>query len=262
MRAEISMSSEPFTIEPSPKRIRAVIDGKTVADSTATLLLIEGYAPVHYFPPADVRADLLRPSGRRAEVPGRGSAVWWSIEAGDNRRADAAWSFAAPSQAAETIKDHIAFDWDKVDQWLEEDEEIFGHPRDPHHRVDIRTSGRRVEIGFAGETIASTRRGLFLFETGLPPRYYIPPEDVRTELLSISSTTSICPYKGTASYWHLRAGDGAIDDAVWAYLNPLPDCRRIEGHFCFYPEKVDRIDVERPALAAAVAREIFAGATV
>ena len=204
---------------------------------------------MHYFPRQDVRTDLLHPTGRQAHVVGRGDAAWWSIEAGGRRHADAAWSFADPEHGAERIRDHVAFDWDKVDHWLEEDEEIFGHPRDPHHRVDVRPSSRLVEIGFAGTTIASTRRGLFLFETGLPPRHYIPPEDVRIDLLTPSRTTSICPYKGTASYWHLRVSGRAVDDALWAYLDPLPECPRIRGYFCFYAEKVDRMEVERPGSA-------------
>jgi uncharacterized protein (DUF427 family) len=95
-----------------------------------------------------------------------------------------------------------------------------------------------------GAMIARTRRALFLFETGLPTRYYIPPEDVHTEYLLPSRKTTACPYKGQASYWSVRVGDRIEEDAVWAYLAPLPECPRIKGHYCFYPEKVDRLEVE------------------
>src|SRR5690606_17797437 len=97
--------------------------------------------------------------------------------------------------------------------------------------------------------------GLFLFETGLPPRYYIPPQDVRSDLLAPSPTTSICPYKGTASYWSIDLGGGRIaPDAVWAYADPLPDAPPIRGYFCFYPEKVERLTVAGiPHLAASAA---------
>jgi uncharacterized protein (DUF427 family) len=252
------MEAQRIKIEPSPKRIRAMVGGETVADSIATLLLIEGYLPVHYFPREDVRTDLLHPAGKRTHEPGRGEASWWSVEIDDLLRADAAWSFPHPDDVAELIQDHVAFDWDKVDRWFEEDEEIFGHPRDPHHRVDVRPSSRTVEVGFGGETIASTRRGMFLFETGMPPRYYIPLEDVRANLLAPSSTSTICPYKGTASYWHLRVGGRAVDDAVWAYLDPLSDCPRIKGYLCFDPEKVDRLEVDLPRIANRTIEDVLA----
>ncbi|MCW6528923.1 DUF427 domain-containing protein [Sphingomonas sp. MMSM20] len=240
------MTDPHFTIEPSAKRVRATIGDIVLADSIATWLLIEGYAPVYYFPRDDVRTDLLRSSGRRTDSAGRGTADWWSVETPASVRDDVAWCFAQPEPDAELLADHIAFDWDKIDHWFEEDEEIFGHPRDPHHRVDVRASSRRVDVSLAGETIASTTHGLFLFETGLPPRCYIPPEDVRSDLLSPSPTTSICPYKGNASYWHLRIGQHVIEDAVWSYRDPLPECPRIRNYYCFYDEKVDRIEVERP----------------
>lgn len=244
------MTHPEFTIEPSAKRVRAVIDDKVIADSIATLLLIEGHTPVYYFPRGDVRIDLLQPSDRRTLMPGRGSADWWAAQTTRGLRANVAWSLAQPEQQAELLARHIAFDWDKVDHWFEEDEEIFGHPRDPHHRVDVRASSRRVNVSAAGKTIASTTRGLFLFETGLPPRAYLPPEDVETDLLVPSATTSICPYKGKASYWHLRIADRLIEDALWAYCDPLPECPRIRGHFSFYAEKVDGIEIERPNRAA------------
>ena len=138
----------------------------------------------------------------------------------------------------------LAFDWDKVDHWFEEDEEVFGHARYPFHRVDLRPSSREVRVLIGGETIALTRQALLLFETGLPTRYYIPPGDVRMEFLSRSRTTSVCPYKGQASYWSARIGDRAVEDAAWCYNEPLPECPRIKGHICFYPERVDRLEVE------------------
>jgi len=131
-----------------------------------------------------------------------------------------------------------------VDHWIEEDEEIFGHARDPYSRVDVRPSSRRVQVTLNGETIADTRRGMFLFETGHPTRYYIPQQDVRMELLTRSPSSTVCPYKGTASYWSARVGDRTVEDVAWAYLDPLPDCPRIAGYLCFYPDKLDRIEVE------------------
>jgi uncharacterized protein (DUF427 family) len=197
---------------------------------------------------ADVEHVLGRPHGLRiGKAPERDGQYFHYL---------AMWLFAL--QRLGELQDHIAFDWDKVDRWFEEDEEIFGHPRDPHHRVDVRPGSRTVEVGFGGETIASTRRGMFLFETGMPPRYYIPLEDVRANLLAPSSTSTICPYKGTASYWHLRVGGRAVDDAVWAYLDPLSDCPRIKGYLCFDPEKVDRLEVDLPRIANRTIEDVLA----
>jgi len=239
------MDQPRITIEPSPKRMRVMANGKTIADSTATLLLREkGHRPVHYFPRADVRMDLLEPTNHRTRCPYKGEASYWSLRVCSRIIENAVWSYEAPIPEAQPIEKALAFYWDRVDHWFEEDEEIFGHPRDPYHRIDIRQSSREVRVEFAGETVARTRRALFLFETSLPVRYYIPPADVRMDFLTPSRKTTVCPYKGNASYWSLRVGERVADDAVWAYMDPLPECPRIAGHLSFYPEKIDRLEVE------------------
>jgi len=259
--AEVEMTDHQIATERSPKRVRAIVNGETVADSLAPLLLLEtNHSPVYYFPQADVRNDLLHPTSHHSHCPYKGDACYWDIHVGGRSVENAAWSYRQPVAAAACIHDHIAFYWDRIDSWLEEDEEVFGHPRDPHHRIDVRSSAREVRVCFAGETIAVTRRGRFLFETGLPPRYYIPPEDVRTDLLVPTRTTSVCPYKGTAAYWLIKVGDRVAEDAVWAYHDPLPDAPPIGGHYCFYPEKVDSIEVERTALPERAADEALAAA--
>lgn len=130
---------------------------------------------------------------------------------------------------------------------MHEDEDVAGHPRDPNHRIDVRSSSHNVRAFVDGEMVADTRSALSLFETGHPTRYYIPVEDVRSEFLIPSRRTSVCPYKGTANYWSLRVGNRVIEDAVWAYLDPLPECPRIKGHLCFYPEKLSRLEVDGEA---------------
>jgi uncharacterized protein (DUF427 family) len=238
-------ADHPIAFESSPKRVRVIANGKTIADSLCAGLLLEaGHMPVYYFPREDIRMDLLEPSNHRTHCPYKGEASYWNTMAGGRRVENAVWSYEEPLAEVAQIKGWLAFYWDRVDHWFEEDEEVFGHPRDPHHRVDVRPSSRRVRVVFGGEAVAETCRGLFLFETGLPTRYYIPPQDVRMELLEPSSTHTICPYKGTASYRSLRVGERRIKDAVWSYLDPLPECPRIKDHLCFFPEKVDRIDVE------------------
>jgi len=110
----------------------------------------------------------------------------------------------------------MAFRFDAMDDWLEEDEPILGHPRDPYHRVDVRQGSDHVRVLAGGEILADTARPKLLFETGLPTRWYIPPQDVRTGLLIESDTTTVCPYKGRARYRSLAAGDRPIEDVAFA----------------------------------------------
>jgi len=127
----------------------------------------------------------------------------------------------------------------RIDAWFEEDEEVFVHPRDPYHRVDVLASSRHIRVSINGEIVAETDRPKVLFETGLPPRYYIPPEDVREDVLLPSDTQTQCPYKGTASYHSVEAGGDRVDDLVWHYPAPIPAAEGIRGHLCFFNEKVD-----------------------
>ena len=128
-----------------------------------------------------------------------------------------------------------------MDEWLEEDEPIYVHPRDPYKRVDILGSSRHVVVQVDGVTVADSHQPRILFETSLPPRYYLPLPDVRMDLLRPSDTQTHCPYKGTASYWTLDTGEGVHEDVVWIYRAPLPESQKITGLACFYNEKVDII---------------------
>jgi uncharacterized protein (DUF427 family) len=230
--------------EVSPKRVRAIINGQTVADSLATGLMLEtNHRPVYYFPREAVRADLLERSNHRTHCPYKGDASYWTITVDGKRLENALWSYETPIPEMAAIAGRLAFYGDKVDRWFEEDEEVFGHPRDPYHRIDVRASERRVRIFFGGEAVADSSRARFLYETGLPTRYYLPQQDVRMELLQATQKHTVCPYKGTASYWSLRRGEAVAEDAVWSYLDPLPDMPLIKGLLCFYLEKVERIEV-------------------
>ena len=126
-----------------------------------------------------------------------------------------------------------------TDRWFEEDEEVFVHPKDPYHRVDVLESSRHVRVSLNGEVVAETSRPKLLFETGLPVRYYIPPEDVREELLVPSEKHTRCPYKGVASYWSVKAGGELAENLAWYYPEPTPDTAKIADHLCFFNEKVD-----------------------
>ena len=145
----------------------------------------------------------------------------------------------APLEAAGFLAGHAALYWDRVDEWLVEDEQVHGHPRDPYHRIDVYRTTRRVRVSLDGEELADSVRALALFETALPPRWYLPPEDVRTELLEPSSSRSRCAYKGSASYWHVRTGGGLHDDLAWSYPDPDDDARDVRDLICFFDERVD-----------------------
>jgi uncharacterized protein (DUF427 family) len=232
-------------LEPSPRRVRVVFAGQVVADSTRVMLMLEPrHLPVYYFPRADVRTDWLAPTDRRTDAPGKGEASYWTLKVGARSSENAAWAYLEPVAERPELKEYIAFYWDKVDHWFEEDDEVFVHPRDPYKRVDVLNSSRHVRIVVAGETVAETRRPRLLFETGLPTRYYIPKLDVRMDLLIPSDKRTRCPYKGEAVYWSVKVGDTVEQDLVWSYPAPIPECPKIENLLAFFNEHVDAIYVD------------------
>lgn len=234
-----------ITFERSPRRVRVMFNGIYVADSTNAHLLFETrHLPVYYFPRGDVRMDLMAPTEHHTFCPYKGTASYWTVAVGDRRSENAVWGYPDPFAEVAAIGEFVAFYWDRVDHWYEEDDEIFVHPRDPYKRVDVVDSSRPVRVVLGGETIAETRRARFLFETRLPTRYYIPPEDVRMDLLVPSDKTTRCPYKGQARYWSARIGERVFPDIVWSYPEPIPECPKIKGYLCFFNEQVDAILVD------------------
>jgi uncharacterized protein (DUF427 family) len=212
----------------------------TIVDSKRVKLLFEtGHLPVYYFPVDDVRMDLLEPTDRSTHCPYKGQASYWTVRAGGRMAENAVWGYQDPLPERTDIKGYVAFYWNKMDAWYEEDDEVFVHARDPYHRVDVLNSSRHVQVVIDGETVADTQRPRLLFETGLPTRYYIPKLDVRLDLLEPTDTTTRCPYKGVASYWSVRVGDQVVKDIVWGYPAPIPECSKIENLLCFFNEKVD-----------------------
>ena len=195
--------------------------------------------------------DLLKESAHTTSCPHKGLAHYWSVEVAGKTAENAVWAYTQPKNGLGELKDYLAFEWKKVDRWMEEDEELMGHARDPYHRIDILRSSRPVKVRLAGEVVAESRNALFLFETGLRPRYYIPRRDVRAELLRESKSQTLCPYKGRASYWSATVGGKAFDDIAWEYRNPIPESARLKDHLCFYDEKVEGIEVGEPKEAAA-----------
>ncbi len=233
-------SGSPLEFQYPEKRVRVFFADTAIADSTRVVLLLERkHLPVYYFPMDDVRTDLMKKTDRHTHCPRKGDASYWTIEVGNRRSKNAAWSYLDPIPQAAEIKGYVAFYWKKLDSWYEEDDEVFVHPRDPYTRVDVLNSSRHVRVEVEGETIADTRGLRMLFETGLPTRYYFPKDDIRMDLLKPTETKTRCPYKGEASYWSVEAGGKVIEDLAWSYPDPIPECPRIENLVSFFNERVD-----------------------
>jgi uncharacterized protein (DUF427 family) len=226
--------------EDSPRRIRGTFGGETIVDSRhAKLLHEQNHLPIYYFPEEEVRMDLLEPTDHTSRCPFKGEARYWSVHAGGRVADNAAWAYPDPIEGAPPLAGHVAFYWNKLDQWFEEDEPAIVHARDPYHRVDVLDTSRHVRVMVNGEVIADTTRAKVIFETGLPPRWYIPREDVRADALVDSDTRTGCAYKGFASYKTVKAGDEIEDDLVWIYEDPLREAAPIKDHLAFFNERVD-----------------------
>ncbi|WUW21419.1 DUF427 domain-containing protein [Streptomyces sp. NBC_01463] len=102
------------------------------------------------------------------------------------------------------------------------------------HLITVEPSADHVRVVRDGVLLAESSRPLVLRETGCPVRYYLPPDDVRTELLTASGTRTHCPFKGDASYWSRPEAA----DLVWAYPEPKDEVAAIKDHFCFYDTEV------------------------
>jgi uncharacterized protein (DUF427 family) len=223
--------------EPGRKRVRALLGGRVVFDTVRPLLVWEiPYFPAYYVPVDDVRADLVD-TGGTSRSPSRGTASVLDVRVGERTAAGAALRY--DDSPIDALRGHVRFTWDAMDEWLEEDEPIYTHPRDPYSRVDILASSRHVEVRVDGVLVADSHQPRILYETGLPPRYYLPMTDVRMDLLRPSAAMSHCPYKGTAGYWDVVLGDAVHEGLVWSYRTPLLESVKIAGLLAFYDEKVD-----------------------
>jgi uncharacterized protein (DUF427 family) len=220
-----------------------MLGGEVVVDSTTPLLVWEvPYYPTYYFPEDDVRTELFVETGETRRSPSRGEATQYVVKAGSGE--GTAYAYHDPKISE--LAGHYALLWKTMDHWFEEDEEVYVHARDPHTRLDILPSGRRVRVEIGGVTVADTTNGSFLYETGLPTRFYMPKTDVRMDLLSPTDLSTACPYKGTARYWSVSVDGETHDNIVWGYDSPLPESQKITGLVAFYNEKVDTfIDEER-----------------
>ena len=231
-------------IEPVPRRIRAVLAGEVVLDTTKALYVWEwpNY-PQYYVPVADVNRAFLVDE-QRTERLHRGSAQLHGLRVGQVVRPSSARLYTEGSVAGT-----VRFDWDALDAWFEEDEEVFVHPRNPYTRVDALRSTRHVRVELDGALLADSSSPVLLFETGLPTRYYFSRTEVNFSHLAPTETVTACPYKGrTSAYWSVHVADATYPDLAWAYDFPALQVLPIAGLVAFYNESVDiTLDGERLA---------------
>jgi uncharacterized protein (DUF427 family) len=225
-------------IEPAPRRVRGFLGSQLVFDTTSARYVWEvPYYPQYYVPRADVRGEFLRDEDHPQRVQ-LGASRMFSVVGQSQTHASAARVF---DDGDGPVAGLVRFDWAAL-TWFEEDEPIYGHPRNPYVRVDALRSHRRVRVELDGVVLADTASPVLLFETGLPTRYYIDRTDVAFEHLEPSGTQTLCPYKGvTSQYWSVRVGETLHTDLVWTYNTPLPAVAPIANLVAFYNEKLDII---------------------
>ncbi|MGM0385309.1 MAG: DUF427 domain-containing protein [Actinomycetota bacterium] len=230
----------PFTIAPGTvqqglRRVRAYSAGELAVDAVAPLLVWEHqYYPQYFVAESDLEVE-LEPAGKGPRSKVLGPSELFDVVFVDRVLPKAARRF--PEAPVEAMREAFTLTWGDFDTWLEEDEVVHTHPRSPYVRIDALVSSRHVRVVAGGVVVADTTRPVILHETGLGPRYYLPRVDVRMDLLTPTATESHCPYKGTASYWSLAAGDTEVTDAVWGYVMPLPEAVKVAGLVSFWTEK-------------------------
>jgi uncharacterized protein (DUF427 family) len=195
-----------------------------------------GFLPIYYFPADDVRTDMLESSDYSTHSHYKGTAQYFDLDSGERAAHCSVWTYPSPNPGSPDTRGYYGFDWHSMDAWFEEATRLYVHARDPFLRADAIPSSRQVRVEIAGTPVAETNRPVLLFETGLVTRFYLPPADVRLDVLQPSDKFTMCPYKGRAGYYHLTEADTFIENVAWQYRNPLPDVTAVTGHLAFWNE--------------------------
>ncbi len=225
-------------VEPVPRRIRASIGGSTVLDTTAARYVWEwpNY-PQFYIPFADIDQSVLVDEHREQHLS-RGTAKLYGLKVGEEVRNSAARVYT--QSPIDGITGTVRFEWDAMDCWFEEDEQVFVHPRNPYTRVDALRSSRTIRVELNGHVLAQSSATVMVFETGLPTRYYFDRTAVNFDSLRPTATITACPYKGnTSEYWSVMSGEEVFTDLAWCYGFPTRQLLPIAGLISFYNGKVD-----------------------
>ncbi|RPK32227.1 DUF427 domain-containing protein [Streptomyces sp. ADI93-02] len=225
-------------VEPVPRRIRGMIDGRVVFDTRRALYVWEWAAyPQFSIPVEDVADGMLTDDGAVEEL-GAGPARRHTLRVGSEVRGGAAWVW--DTGAPESLHGTVRFEWEALDSWFEEDEPVHAHPRSPYSRVDALRSSSSVRVELDGAVLADAPYCVKLFETGLPTRYYLDRTHVNWSRLRLSERVTQCPYKGTtSSYWSFDSDAATHEDIAWGYDFPTIHANRIAGMVAFFNEEVN-----------------------
>lgn len=224
-------TTPPQKIEETPRRVRGLFDKEYVFDTTHARLVWEHpYYPLYYIPVDAIKHDML--SVDRSKEKGDGA--YQAVLKGERKQTGEVLVFEkGPLEGLVRIK------MDALDSWFEEDEPIYVHPRDPYKRIHILPSSRKITVKIDGVTVAESSNNMFLFETMLRPRYYIPKTALNWQYFTDSDSTTRCPYKGIANYYNANINGKDYQDVLWWYRHPTRESALVEGMACFYNEKVD-----------------------
>jgi len=247
MRHDFGRLLGELRFEPVVQRIRVAHDGITIADTSEAMLVWE---PRHVVPsyavPLDAlhaqvtlrRQDAVDPTDLPRVItpdhppthPNAGQVA--TLTLGDTVLEDVGFVVDDPD-----LQGHVILQW-RPFTWTEEETGVIGHPHDPYKRIDVLASSRHVVVSLGGTVLADSNRPRLLLETNLPPRWYLPREDVATELLEPSDHRTTCAYKGVATYLSVRGNDDGRDIG-WCYPDPLHDAEPVRDLICFWSERSD-----------------------
>ncbi|KAI4199941.1 MAG: hypothetical protein LQ350_004293 [Teloschistes chrysophthalmus] len=265
------IANGPHRMEPTSRRVRGQSDTHWLFDTTSAYHVWEHpYYPQFYILLAEIKDSWFI----REEAVSHDDGVYVASLRPEGQGADGEGRILRRALVFRQglLKGLVRFDFKELDAWYEEDQPIYGHPKDPYKRIDILPSSRKITVKFGDVVVAESTLNMFLFETMLRTRYYMPKTAVspfhfsflspasfffatydieskavvEANLIQIkwqyttpSSTTSLCPYKGTAEYYNLSVDGTEIKDAIWWYRSPTHESAPIAGMACFYNEKVD-----------------------
>jgi uncharacterized protein (DUF427 family) len=222
--------------EPLRRRMRVRFGEVWAADSEDVVLLHEpGRYPVAYFPLGDISPDVLELTDHTTRHRDLGTTAWYTVRAGPQSRARAAWQHTELPDYAGELKGRVAFAWRAMDAFYEEDDRVVGHAADAYHRIDIRKASRHLVARHGDQVIVDTARPLVLNESGFAPRWYVPRADVSESALTAVAGQTFCPYKGVCSYYDI----GDAHRAAWSYLDAWPEVGSVAGFISFEPDLVE-----------------------
>lgn len=260
MKRLLMGSAAELRYEPYPLRVRATVDGLTAVDSARAMLVWEPrrLVPVFAVPAEDVHGELVpavtADTDEHEFPPFLGPEQFalhttegeaFDVVVGEHRFERAAFRPENPA-----LEGRVTLDFNALERWFVEDDELVGHAHDPFKRIDVVRSSRHVVVSLGGQVLADTTQPVALYETHLPVRWYLPREDVRLDVLEPSEHRSTCAYKGHASYLSVVGAGERGRDLAWTYRQPLRDAVEVRDMVCFWAERtdltIDDVPVARP----------------